>query len=141
MIYKQHIRHKRELRQAMTDYSDAIDEKMELFQRTQPSSPGTREGSSSRVSGTDKIDSYLIQMERKQIDERLKDAREIVEAMKERLKNDEALLEMSLDTRDRVYFRRFIQRRPVPDVASIEHYSQSYVFKIVKEIETEMEKG
>lgn len=137
MIYRDYIRHKADLVQALKDYSDALDEKAELFQRTQPSSVSfDRIGTTgTRGSGTDQIDEYLIQTQRRQLDERLRDARDIVELMKERLANDETMLSMSEDAVDRVFLVRYVKNRSAADTASILHYSQSYVFKLCREIE------
>lgn len=137
MIYKDYQRHKADLIQALKDYSNLLDEKAELFQRTQPSAVTLdRVGSGgTMVSGTDQVDAYLIQSERKQLDERLKDARDIVNGMKERLDNDELLLSLSPDRIDHVYLYRYVKGRSASDTASILHYSQSYVFKMCREIE------
>lgn len=136
MIYKRHIEDKGELIAAMKLYSTILDEKKELFQRTQPSSVTMdHEGRGTRLSGTDAVDSYLIQSERKNIDERLKEAREIVDGAKKRLEDDELLLKMSMETIDQVYYMRYVEKRGVPDIASRLSYSQSYVFKTLKQIE------
>lgn len=137
MIYKDYIRHKADLVQALKDYSDALDEKAELFQRTQPSSMSfDRIGSAgTRGNGTDQIDEYLIQTQRRQLDERIRDARDIVELMMERLENDETMLKMSDDAADHVFLLRYVKNRSAADTASILHYSQSYVFKLCREIE------
>ena len=135
MIYRQHIEDKTELIETMKLYSEILDEKRELFQRTQPSSVDMDHVGKTQRSGTGAVDSYLIQSERRNIDERLKEAREIVEAAKKRLEDDELLLGMSMETIDQVYFMRYVERRGVSDIAARLHYSQSYVFKTLKQIE------
>lgn len=135
-VYEIYKRHKEELVQACKDYSDTLDEQRELFQMTQPSSVQTdREaGGGKRGSGTDRVDRYLIEAEKRSLPERLKSSREIIAGMKERLADDEDLLRMSGELYDRVYYMRFLEHRSVPDIASRIHASQSYVFRIIKEI-------
>lgn len=135
-VYQSHKRHKRELNKAILDYSEVLEKKMELFAKTQPSSvPLGKEGKSSPGSGTDTIDAYLIACEETGIDARLKASRELINHMKERLKDDEDLLRMSAEVVDRVYILYVMERRSVPDIASLLHYTQSNVYKYVREIE------
>lgn len=138
--YKEFIRHKKELIQAMQDYSATLDEKMEIFQRTQPGAVRFDKvgGGGTQTSGTEAVDLYLVEMERRQINERLQNSREIIQGMKERLLDDETVLRMSIETDDRIYLLRFIEKKSVPDIASVLHYSQSYIFRTIKRIENEI---
>ena len=136
MIYKQHKQHLRELSQAIAEYNDALDRKFVLFQATQPSSvPVDKEGGKKTPgSGTDIYDAYLIELERSGIDARLRASRDLINQMQDRLKDDEILLSMSQDLNDQVYYMNYIERRTVQDIATRLHYSQSYIYRALKEI-------
>lgn len=136
MIYQKHKQHLRELSQAINEYNDALDRKVVLFQATQPSSVRVDKegGKKTPGSGTDIYDEYLIELERSGIDARLKASRDLITQMQDRLKDDEILLGMSTDLNDQVYYMTFIERRTVPDIAARLHYSQSYIYRALKEI-------
>lgn len=136
-VYQLHKQHKEELQAAMREYSDALERKRTLFYKTQPSSvPFDKDGGKSTPgSGTDTVDRYLIDLEQSGIDARLRASRELINQMNERIKDDELLLEMSIESKDQVYRMVYIEHRSVPDVASRLHFSQSYVYRILKEID------
>ena len=133
--YSMYIRHKRELFEALKEHSKIVDEKVELFQRTQPSSVDMGKVGRGTSTGTDKVDSYLIKNEERQVDARLKASKEICEEMIRRLDYDEKMVRMSSEAADRVYALRFLDRLSIGDIASRLHYDQSYIYKIVKKIE------
>lgn len=135
-VYQQHKEHRRELREAVDDYSDALRKKQVLFQRTQPSSvPFDRDGGKTTPgSGTDTIDAYLIECEESGVDARLSAAKELIDYLTEQLQYDELLLYHSNEVIDHVYYMAYIERATVPDIASRLHYSQSYVYRLIKEI-------
>lgn len=135
--YQRHKQHRKELLNAIQEYSNDLERKKALFYRTQPSSvPLDKDGGkTSPGSGTDTVDRYLIELEQSGIDARLKASRELINQMNERIRDDELLLRMSIETVDQVYCMVYIEHRSVPDVASRLHFSQSYVYRMLKEID------
>lgn len=138
-FYPTHHRHKEEFKRAVREASEIVDEMVELFQRTQPSSMSMETVGGTRREGTDKIDQYLIEKERKQIDARLKAAREICDELRRRLDDDERCLQLSQELTDRVYYCQRVQKMGVPEIASRLHYTQSYVYAVIREIEKKLQ--
>lgn len=135
--YQRHKQHRKELLNAIQEFSNDLERKKALFYRTQPSSVHLDKdgGKTSSGSGTDTVDRYLIELEQSGIDARLKASRELINQMTERIKDDETLLRMSTEMIDQVYWLTYIEHRSVPDVASKLHYSQSYIYRTLKEID------
>lgn len=136
-MYKTYMRHRAELKDALKEYSELIDRKTELFQRTQPSSVSADSVGGSAREGTDKIDSYLIISEREQLDPRIKAAKEIVEECSERMKYDEEIMRTSGDKMDRVCYQFFCLGKSVETIASEMHYSDSQIYRIIRLIKRE----
>lgn len=136
-VYQLHKQHRKELQNAINLWAENMEQKQALFYRTQPSSvPFDKDGGKTTPgSGTDTVDRYLIDLEQSGIDARLRACRDLIKQMSEMIKDDELLLEMSIESKDQVYRMVYIEHRSVPDVASRLHFSQSYVYRILKEIE------
>ena len=141
MIWPQDERSKKALEQAQRDFTEAVDQKAELFQRTQPSSTSLEDEavSTSRINGTDRFDAYLIESERKQIDLRLKEGAEVVDAMRKRLQIDRELLEQSIDTEDRIYLHRFVYGKRVISVSIAVGLSEDHAERILTRINKQRE--
>ena len=141
MIWPQYERSKKALEQAQRDFTEAVDQKAELFQRTQPSSTSLEDEavSTSRINGTDRFDAYLIESERKQIDLRLKEGAEVVDAMRKRLQIDRELLEQSIDTEDRIYLHRFVHGKRVISVSLAVGLSEDHAERILARINKQRE--
>lgn len=123
------------LDQAQKDLKELVDLQEEIFSTTQPKSvPMDKEG---RGGYSDRSADYLVKMEAVHLRERLMVAREALAAQKERVEAVLVLLKASGLIEDRVFYLRYIEHRPAQDIASILHYSQSYVYKTLKKFEEE----
>lgn len=134
IMYKTYLRHREELKEALKDYSELIDRKTELFQRTQPSSVSADSIGGSAREGTDKIDSYLIISEREQLDPRIKAAREIIEESLARLKYDEEYMRTSGDKLDRICYEYFCNGKTAELIAEEMHYAVGHVYRLLRVI-------
>lgn len=133
--YPTHARHKKELYEALKHHSELVDEMVELFQKTQPSSLDMEKEGRTQGNPTDKMDSYIIKKENLQLDARVAASRDICNEMIQRLDNDERVLRMSMEQADRIYVLRYIDKISPADIASKLHYGQSYVYRMLREIE------
>lgn len=135
--YQRHKQHRKELLKVIQEYSNDLERKKALFYRTQPSSvPFDKDGGKTMPgSGSDTVDRYLIELEQSGIDARLRTSRELINQMNERIKDDELLLKMSIEMVDQVYWMVYIEHRSVSDVAAKLHFSQSYIYRMLKEID------
>ena len=136
-MYRTYMRHKAELKDALHEYSELIDRKTELFQRTQPSSVSADTVGGSARNGTDKIDSYLIVSEREQLDPRIRAAREIVEECLARLKYDEEYMRTSGDKLDRICYEHYVNGKSAEIIAEEMHYAAGHVYRLLRVIKRE----
>lgn len=116
-------------------YDEILSEKEALFARTQVKAV---QFDKERVSGgvqSNAFESYVIEKERKQIDERLSEVRSLLEDRKELLKLKERELFQSSDIHDKIYRQRYIQRRRVYQIAKGVGYSESQVYRILSVID------
>lgn len=120
-----------------------LTEKEKLFQMTQPKSTmGEYErefDKSISVSGkggdqVNKIEQYVIKLEESQIDERLTEAKKILEEWGSLLDDKEQRLRQSKNIDDELYVMRFIDHMRVRDIARKTHYSKQQVYRRLKRI-------
>ena len=123
-----------DLDQAQKDLKEVLDLQEECFQMTQPKSVQTDRDGGSAVY-MDKTAEYLERVERMALRERLQTAREALAAKRERVEAVTILLKASDLLDDRIFYLRYLEHRPAQDIASILHYTQSYVYKTLKKFE------
>lgn len=123
-----------DLDQAQKDLKELLDLQEEAWQVTQPKSlPTDKDGG--RGGYSDKPGDYMVRIEALHLSERLAVAREALAAKKERVEAVLMLLKVSGLVEDRIFYLRYIDHRQPADIASMLHYSQSYVYKTLKKIE------
>lgn len=123
-----------DLDQAQKDLKEILDLQEEAFQMTQPKSVQLDKDGGSGVY-MDKTAEYMERVEKMALRERLQTAREALAAKRERVEAVMILLKTSNLLEDRIYYLRYIDHRPAQDIASILHYSQSYVYRVLKKFE------
>lgn len=123
-----------ELDQAQKDLKEVLDLQEECFQMTQPKSVQTDRDGGSAVY-IDKTAEYLERVEKMALRERLQTAREALAAKRERVEAVTILLKASDLLDDRIFYLRYIEHTPPQDIASKMHYSQSYVYRMLKKFE------
>ena len=131
-----------EFHKALTSYKLAVEaveaileEKMVLFQRTQPQSP-TKD--TERVDGgqpKNKQEEYVIKLEEKRIRERLELAKEIMSDRWMLLEQKELELRHSRNKKDVVYCLKYLDGLDPKEIADEMHYSESHVYRIIGNIE------
>ena len=137
LIYEQA---KRRYSDAMKNYLSILDEKEELFNRTQPRSV---QYDAERVEGgtpVNSFDEYLIKKEERQIDERLAEAERLLHQRDQLLQIAEVRLKASQSVEDKIYIQRIIEKKQIYKISSKVGYSQSQVFRILKRIKENIER-
>lgn len=124
-----------ELDQAQKDLKEVLDLQEEAFQMTQPKSMSTDTDGGRSTMYSDRAGDYLVRLERLNIEERLKVLREALAAKRERVEAVQKLLAVSGLLEDRIFYLRYIEHIPPQDIASKMHYSQSYVYRVLKKFE------
>ena len=133
-MYKEYLVYKKKCEAAQKIYDNIVSEKEELFRMTQPQ--GT-DFSKEKVSGGEKnnaFDSYLIQDEFKQLDDRLNIARSILEDRIRLLRLKEEQLRHSHNPYDKAFVYRHLERKFVYQVAQKISYSESHTFRMLEKI-------
>ena len=132
VLYLEYETFKRRLTDTQNMLDEILCEREELFAKTQPKS---FDYTVERVEGGEarnKFDEYLIAKEAKQIDERLEEAKALLEDRRQMLFEKEQELRQSRDVYDRIYRMRFVDRLKVQRIASMVGYSEASVYRLLK---------
>lgn len=134
MLYEEYEEYKNKYYEVQKKYNDILNEKEELFAKTQPKAMQIKGEKTSGGKHTNTFDDYLIQKERKNIDRRLEEVKSILDDRERLLKLKEVELRASKHSHDKIYRCRYIDRLTIEKTARISSYSRSQVFNILKEI-------
>lgn len=137
-MYIQYERSKLKYLIAQNNYEELIKEKEDLFATTQPK--GQRYDQD-RVSGgcsDNAFDRYVIRKDETRIEERLKEARSIVEDRKRLLEMKRAELEDSEEVIDKVYYLKYIKREKNKDIADAIGYGPAQTARLLRQIRGSM---
>ena len=135
MLYLEYERIRRKYNDAMIVYDSILTEKEELFQKTQPQGIKTETERVISVPQGSKFDQYLIEKERKGIDERLAEAKDNFEERLILLVRKETELRASKVIDDMVYTLRKLDRLKIRKIAKITNYSESHIKRRLKIID------
>lgn len=134
MIYLDYldIQHKYIL--SLQEVDKILNEKEILFQRTQPKSPVMDIERVSGGSPENKIETYIVELERKKIDERLRKAKEIMHDRHELYLLSLEDLKRSKDKYDMVFVLKWIDGKNAREISRLLHYSESHVYRMINKI-------
>lgn len=136
-IYLEYESYKQKLYAAQKNFDKILKRKEELFDMTQPTSPGMGE----KVSGGEprnKFDSYLITKDEENLDALLKEAREILDDRKILLESKREELKASKNLYDKIYYYRFIEYYHVNRIARTVGYSEAQTYRILDKIKRQI---
>ncbi len=112
---------------------DAVmEEQSELFARTLPNAVQTDKEKVSGGAPKNSFDEYLIQKEKLHIEERLKEAEEMIDRISGFLDKKEKELRASKNLHDRIYVMRCIEHSRVQTIARKIGYSESQIYRILE---------
>lgn len=134
MIYLNYDLLRQKYLEAQYRYDVALSEREKLFAKTQPKSVQYDGGPGAGGGEINLFDDYLIEKERRQTDERLAEARQLMNDRKEMLRIKEQELRSSRDLHDKVYRLRYIEKRNIRWIAANTGYSESQVYRILASI-------
>ena len=133
-VYIEYETYRQKYYNAQMTYEELVQEKEELFLRTQP---GSVDFGKERVSGGKKESSferYLTEKERKNLDARIEEARAILEDRLNLLNVKRDELEKSPGLYDKIYYLAFIKNLKVGKVAMELGYSEPHIYRILQNI-------
>lgn len=134
MLYEEYEIYKSKYYEVQKKYNDILNEKEELFARTQPKATQIKGDKTSGGKRTNTFDDYLIQKEKKNIDKRLEEVKSILDDRERLVKLKEQELRASNNSYDKIYRCRYIDRLTIEKTARISNYSRAQVCNILKEI-------
>lgn len=140
MLYEEYQEYKIRYYEVQKKYNEILNEKEKLFARTQPKATkitGDKTAGGKRVNA---FDEYLIQKEKKNIDQRLEEVKSILNDRERLLKLKEQELRTSNNPYDKIYRCRYIDRLTIEKTARISNYSRSQVFNILKKIKKNIDR-
>lgn len=132
MLYVEYHEYKTKYYEAQKKYDEILSEKEKLFAITQPKSTSFDKEIVSGGSPSNSFDNYLILKEKKQIDERLKEARSILSDREKLLRIKEEELRLSSDWHDIAYIYKYIDNLPVKIIKAKMPYCRSQIYEILK---------
>ena len=134
MLYIEYEEYKNKYYEVQRKYNDILNEKEELFARTQPKAIKITGDKTTGGKITNAFDDYLIQKEKKNIDKRLEEVKSILDDRERLVKLKEQELRASNNSHDKIYRYRYIDRLSIEKTARLSCYSRSQVFNILNKI-------
>lgn len=132
MLYIEYEEYKNKYYEVQRKYNDILNEKEELFAKTQPKATQITGDKTAGGKHENIFDEYLIQKEKKNIDRRLEEVKSILEDRERLVKLKEQELRASTNSYDKIYRCRYIDKLTIEKTARISNYSRSQVFNILK---------
>ncbi len=134
MLYEEYEEYKNRYYEVQRKYNEILNEKEELFAKTQPKATKITGEKTAGGKHINTFDDYLIQKERKNIDQRLEEIKSILDDRERLVKLKEQELRASSNSYDKIYRCRYIDKLTIEKTARLSNYSRSQVFNILKEI-------
>lgn len=116
---------------AQKQFNKILQEKEEIFAKTQPKSPKWDKIDSSNVTEHNNFDNYLINKEAKKIDERLSEIKSILDDRERLLKLKEKELMESREQIDKIYKLKYIRQININEIIKNVNYSKSQVYRLL----------
>lgn len=134
MLYLEYAKLRLKVQKLEDELDKALDEQQEIFERTQPKSVDYKKERVNSQSTVNTNDSYLIALERRRIDERVKEYKSTLNDRETLLEAKESKLRASNNRYDRVYYKSQLEYKKIGVIARELNYSRSQVNRMLKEI-------
>ena len=134
MVYPEYAKAKAKYEQSLARYNELLDEKEQLFVKTQPKGIDYTKDVVKHSATNKTNDMYLIALERSKIDERLKECNIITNERKSIVDLLEGKLRVSNNRCDIVYCLKYVDELSIRQIATRLNYSRSQIFRILKKI-------
>jgi hypothetical protein len=132
LLYIEYHEYKTKYYKAQEKYDEVLSEKEHLFVKTQPKATQYDKEVVSGGSPSNSFDEYLILKEKKQIDERLEEAKSILDDRERLLKLKEEELRHSKDWLDIIYVYYYIEKLSMRKIAKRIPFSTTEIYRKVE---------
>lgn len=134
MLYVTYEQFKAKYYETQKQYNEILNEKEQLFLKTQPKAIKFDKEKITGGVSTNTFDEYLIEKEKKQIDERLEEVKIILEDRKNLLELKREELKASNNIQDKIYYYRYIDKMRVEKIGRLVGYGEAQVYRILRSI-------
>ena len=134
MVYLEYIAVLDKYLEAQKQYEAILMEKESLFQRTQPKSANMEDDKVTGSHEGNTFEDYVIAKEKKQIDQRLDEARDILDDRGRLVNLKLEELRQSNAVEDKIYRFRHIEMMAMWKIARLVNYSEMQVYRIHRKI-------
>jgi len=134
MLYLEYAKLRLKVQKLEDELDKALDERQEIFERTQPKSVDYKKERVNSQSTVNTNDSYLIALERRRIDERVEEYKSTLNDRETLLGVKESKLRVSNNRYDKVYYKSQLECKKVGAISKELNYSRSQVNRMLKEI-------
>ena len=134
MVYLDYIAVFDKYLDAVKQYESILMEKEALFQRTQPKSANMEDDKVTGTHGGNTFEEYVVAKEKKQIDQRLREARDILDDRGRLVNLKLEDLRQSNAIEDKIYRYRHIEMLAMWKIARLVNYSEMQVYRIHRKI-------
>lgn len=136
MIYIEYHEYLNRYHDAQKNYNDILSEKERMFELTQPKAVryDTELVMSNDVEPANQFDKYIMLKEVKRLDERLSEAKSILEDRERLLEMKKTELLQSNDVIDKIYIMKFINHTKPKHIAVKVGYSEVHIYRIIRSI-------
>lgn len=135
MVFLEYEEYKRQYLETQRIFNSILMEQEELFTRTQPNAVRYDKDRVQTSPSNSQFDDYISQKESRRIDERLKEAKTLLEDREYILHKKEDELRQSMDIHDVIYLYKFVDGMSVNKIAKKLNYSISQIYRYIQIIE------
>ena len=132
MLYLDYERYALKYLESQKAVTDILDEKALIFQKTQPHSSISEQERGDGGTRVNKVEEYVIALERGHINERLAEAKAIMMDRMDMLRQKEKELRASTRKEDVVYVLKYLDGLGIKDIAYHINYSEAQVYRLLK---------
>ncbi len=136
MIYLEYEQYRAKYHEIQKLYNRIIEEQENLFTKTQPNAIRYDKDNVQGGFPVNNLDEYLIAKEKKQIDKRLKEARQLLDDRERLLNLKEKELRESRDIINTIYVLKYIDGMHPRKIADKLNYSRSQVYRMLNSIQS-----
>ena len=135
MVFLEYEQYKAKYLDALGIYNEILMEKERIMTKTMPSAIRyDKDITTTGVPEDNPLESYVMELEKLKIDERLEQVKSIVDDRLKLLNYKKDELMMSQDIHDKVYRMKFIEGYGINRIAKVLHYSRAQIYRIYGEI-------
>lgn len=140
MIYLEYEECKQKYAEAQKRFDAVLTEQERLFTKTLPNAIRYDMVNVQVSVGSNNVEEYIIAMQEKGIDEKLKECRQNLEDRARLLKAKEEELKKSHDKMDKIYILKYLDGFNYLQIAEALNYSKTQVYRILNKIHREITK-